>query len=91
MNTRDDDSRATDPDANEPVTARILRAVAADSDSSITELPPLYDVIDPDALDALFSPSIDTPDRSVKSVRFRYAGFLIDVSADGSVALERDG
>ena len=90
MNTRDDDStRATEPESNEPVTARILRTVAAYSNRSITELPPLFDVIDPVALDAIFAPAMDGSDRSEVSVQFKYAGFQIDVSTDSSVSVER--
>lgn len=44
-----------DWDRNDSVTMTILEGLAAVTDTPLTDLdPPLYDVVDPDALDTLF-------------------------------------
>lgn len=49
-----------------------------------TELtPPLHDVVDPDALDALFARR-NPPDRTVV-VSFDYLGYQVEVRGDGTV------
>jgi hypothetical protein len=64
-----------------PTTA-VAEAVAAATDREPTGLPPLYEVIDSDALDALFSRERMDDGRNV-SVSFEYAGVEVVVSADG--------
>jgi len=65
----------------------VLRVVAAHRGVDETELPPLYDAIDPDALDALLaSVRTDGPERA--SVRFEYAGHRITVSDDRTVTID---
>lgn len=56
----------------------VVAALESLSDEFDHEVP-LYDVIDPDALDALLAPS--APDH--RSVRFSYLGFRITVSSQG--------
>lgn len=66
----------------ESVTAAIIDAVAAASNSSPTELEPLFDTVDPDALDQIF----ETAPRSVLAgpiVEFPYQGMVIQISATG--------
>ncbi|MDR9431077.1 MAG: HalOD1 output domain-containing protein [Natronomonas sp.] len=61
---------------------RIVRTVATEADSDPVELPPLYDAIDPDALDALV-------DRmSNGTVSFAYAGYEVTVRGDESIDLD---
>jgi len=58
----------------------VLTTVGNATDTPVGELPPLYDAIDPDALDALFF-GRDTEG----CVRFQYAGHTVAVSADRTV------
>ncbi|WP_227354912.1 DUF7504 family protein [Haladaptatus salinisoli] len=51
---------------------------------------PLYDVIDPDALDALFAPRPDGRDRTAGTVSFALHGHYVTVSADGVVEVESE-
>lgn len=69
----------------------VIEAIAIQSDTDdltvvADDLEPLYDAIDPTALDALFGPSA-TSDRSPGSVTFDYAGRRITVDTSGCVEL----
>nr|WP_090309674.1 HalOD1 output domain-containing protein [Natronorubrum texcoconense] len=55
---------------------QIVATVATLEECDPIELPPLFDAVDPEALDALFS---DT-DNGVKLVRVSYCGYVIDVT-----------
>ena len=53
-----------------------------------TELtPPLYSVIDPDALNSLFHSSSADDSRSVGHIRFRYRGYLVRVESSGDIEI----
>ena len=54
------------------------------------ELGSLYDVIDPEALDALFAPRADGSPRPVGEVSFQYAGYWVTVSSGGVVELDSE-
>lgn len=69
-------SRVTDTS----VGTAVFEAVADATDTPAEEMPVLYDVVDPDALDSLFSDS--TVDGRI---RFRYAGSVVTVAADGTI------
>lgn len=62
----------------------VVETVAEATGVEATRLRPLYDVIDPDALDRLFG---DPPGRSLDAatglVTFRYEGCDVSVHADG--------
>ncbi|AGB17672.1 hypothetical protein Halru_3106 [Halovivax ruber XH-70] len=64
----------------------IVDAVAAASGCEPAELQPLHDVVDPDALQALFAGA----GRSTGRIRFAYGEYTVVVDADGNV-LVRDG
>lgn len=66
----------------EPVAERIVQAVADSTDDDALELPPLYDTIDPEALDALVTRISDG------EVSFNYAGQRVTVQSDGTVVVE---
>ncbi|MBX0324430.1 hypothetical protein EGH21_15480 [Halomicroarcula sp. F13] len=51
---------------------------------------PLYDVIDPDALNSVFEPAPES-DRAAGGVRFRFAGCDVRVAAGGEVLIEQCG
>ncbi|MFC7018883.1 MULTISPECIES: HalOD1 output domain-containing protein [Haloarcula] len=60
----------------------VVDAVAEAAGTAPTALPSLTDVVDPDALDALFA-----GDRANGEVTFRYAGYRVTVSADRRVTV----
>lgn len=74
---------------DEPVSTRVIAAVADACDVDPLELPPLGDVLDPDALDQLFN-SFDSrigPGR----VDFMMAGCEVVVHSDGEVVVTPPG
>ncbi|MFC3957611.1 HalOD1 output domain-containing protein [Halovivax cerinus] len=50
--------------------------------------PPLQDVVDVDALEALFEPTPTTDRDCVGSVSFTYVGYEVTVAADGAITVE---
>ncbi|QFU83735.1 HalOD1 output domain-containing protein [Natronorubrum aibiense] len=71
-------------------TQRIIEAVAAREGVDVTDVEPpayepLYSVLDPTALDALFQPS--SPNSATVRVVLEYEGYEITVESDGSVEL----
>ena len=70
----------------ESVSGKVLNTVAARKDTEPTALqPPLYEVVDPDALDNLFTPRADGSVRMRGEVRFAYCGYEIRISSNGDV------
>jgi len=57
----------------------VIDAVSAVSGTDPAELPPLYDAIDPDALDSLFTAQTEG------RVSFEFAGMPVTVHATGEV------
>lgn len=49
--------------------------------------PPLYSVIEPDALDALFRSSNSDTEQILGHVHFEYCGYEIRVQSDGEVTI----
>lgn len=59
----------------------VIEAVSSAAHEDATEMPPLYETLDPDALDTLFtSPNEDGTPRSVE---FSYNGYRVAVDASG--------
>ncbi|MFB6141652.1 MAG: HalOD1 output domain-containing protein [Halosimplex sp.] len=75
-----DDSDESGP--TPPLSERVVSAVAAHRDVEETALPPLFEVLDPDALDALFETPGAVPQGTVT---FEYAGCIVECSSDGTV------
>lgn len=72
---------------NVSLSDRIVRAVAAEDGVEPLELPtPLYEAIDPDALEALFQPSGTSKNDSKLVVTFPYGGYSVTVT-NGEVSL----
>lgn len=67
------------------VTNSVVTAVAEATGRDPTELDPLNDVVDPDALDALFSSTGLGTHRPPSRVEFRYCGRTVVVTGDGTV------
>ncbi|WP_225334283.1 HalOD1 output domain-containing protein [Halomicrobium urmianum] len=62
--------------------ADVLWAVAEADDCDPTELPPLGDVIDPDAFERLVAES-----SSLVRISFAYAGYEVEAYPDGTVRI----
>ena len=58
-------------DPEEPASMAVVRAVSNYTDTPPAELEPLYDVVDPEALDALVS-GLEPDSRRGREIRFRY-------------------
>ncbi|NHN48423.1 hypothetical protein G9464_12580 [Halostella sp. JP-L12] len=71
----------------DPVSQTVLFAVAEAIGDDPLELPPLYDAIDPDALNKLFDSSAFGAERGDGTVEFAYAGCDVSVRADGRVTV----
>lgn len=83
---------AADVDASEletvPVSQRVISAVAAETDTDPLELDRLFDVVNPESLNALFEPTKRGLPRSTGAVTFRYEGCDVTVHATGEVEAE---
>lgn len=64
----------------------IVEKIAATEDVDPLALDPLYEVIDPDALDSVFAATNGSP-RSDGEIAFEYSGHTVVVSSDGTVRL----
>ncbi|MFC7249060.1 HalOD1 output domain-containing protein [Halomicroarcula sp. GCM10025324] len=65
------------------VGSAIVRALAEHADRDVLEFPPLYDVVDSDALSRLLTGSFDrNTDQSVQ-VQFSYDDYQLRITADG--------
>ncbi|WP_162524367.1 HalOD1 output domain-containing protein [Halobellus captivus] len=65
-----------------PVSERVIQCVAATTDRDELDLPPLYDAIDPDTLDAVVSTM------SNGELTFTYAGHEITVDSEGEISVD---
>jgi hypothetical protein len=74
-NWKDEDSLST----------TVIRTIEAVVGVQSTELPPLYDVVDPDALDQLFRPADTEQQRTPDRLTVHYAGFHATIHADGEI------
>lgn len=76
--------------ADQPLSEAVLTAIASESDLDTLELAdefgPLYDVIDPSALDSLFQSSGET-EQCGGCVTFDYATYRVTVDQTGRVVL----
>jgi hypothetical protein len=76
-------------DCTDAPSAVVVKAVAAVDDRGVGELDPLFDVVDPEALDALFEPTRRGGQRDAGTVAFPYHGYEIRVRADGTIEIDR--
>lgn len=61
----------------------VVSAVADESDTDLQTMAPIYEAVDPDSLDHLFTSAGDSPDVPNGSVRFGYHGYAVVVNANG--------
>lgn len=68
----------------------VVEAVAEAEDVDPTDLAPLYGVVDPDALDALFTSPLSESNAptTAGTVTFTYEGYRVEVTGGGRVSLE---
>lgn len=71
-----------------PVSQRVVRAVAAETDRDPVALERLYDVVDPESLNSLFEPTKAGSLRMDGAVTFDYAGCEVAVYANGTVDVD---
>lgn len=82
--TRADESEETiAAPSDEAVSTAVVAAVADAKDVDPLDLEPLYETVDPDALDALFSGACGSP----TEVSFTFAGFEVVVRGADDVAV----
>jgi hypothetical protein len=68
---------------------KVVTKLAAAKGIDPTEVEPLFNSLDPDALDIIFENLAQGPDREQGKVEFTHAGHSITVRADGSVAIDK--
>lgn len=74
---------------SQQVSERVVTAVADATDTSPENLtPPLFSVVDPEALDALVESMPSVSPAAPGSVTFTYCGCDVTVSADGRVTVD---
>lgn len=78
----------------ESVSLTVIRAIAAVTGKKTDEVTPLYTCLDPEALDALFRPTRETP-RAKGQVSFTLDGQTVTIHGDGRIVInpvdEQDG
>lgn len=78
-----------EPASDAPVSNAITQAVATVTETEPETLRPLYEVVEPDALDRLFAPTSATDTETTRDghVVFPYEGCTVRVTADGRVVI----
>lgn len=69
--------------ASESVSEAVIRAVAILSDKPPTELPPLYDAVDPDALNAIITDGVSTSEQGRVEITFSFNNYLVKITSAG--------
>lgn len=77
----------TPPDDGRPVSERVVAAVGRERDADPTDLDPLYDAVDPEAIDDLFPVAADAAGDPVREFTFTYEGYVVRIAQDGTVGL----
>lgn len=77
------------PEPDQPLFITVTKTVAAVTGIEVEALRPLYEVVEPNALEDLFAPASGTDARSKRTghVTFSYEGCLVRVFADGEVVV----
>ena len=71
----------------QPISVTVVQTVAAVTGTEPEDVEPLYDVIDPNALDALFRPVSEGSSRRTASVSFTLHGLDVTVHASGEIVV----
>lgn len=82
----------TDEAGGEDVLYAVCEAVADVADTDVRELPPLYETVDPEALDAFLRRSDGIDAHPERSVEFTYCDCRVAIDSTGRIELhpERD-
>lgn len=72
---------------SKPLCEQVVAAVADAADTSSCELDPLYEVVNPEALNHLFAPTYEGGTRSDGRVTFEYAGHEVLIHSTGDVTV----
>ncbi|WP_266082460.1 HalOD1 output domain-containing protein [Haladaptatus caseinilyticus] len=73
----------------EPIETTVINRILQHENTDPEDLVPLYEVIDPEALNLLFAPRRDGSSRSTAgTVRFQYCGYQVTVTSDHDVRLD---
>lgn len=68
---------------SDAMSVRVVEAIAAATETDPFDMePPLYDAINPEALDRLFRPDANC------RVTFEYEGHAVEVGSDGTVSVD---
>ncbi|WP_232688810.1 HalOD1 output domain-containing protein [Halobacterium zhouii] len=74
--------------ADRTVSEQVVQAVADVADTSVTEIEPLNDAVDADALNNLFSAKFDGSVRRGGYLAFEYANHFVTVFASGRIEVD---
>lgn len=69
------------------LTYNIVNGIAEQTDADPCKLPPLYEIIDPEALDAFLRCSDNSDTRPTRSIAFSYCGYRVTADSTGQVKL----
>ena len=78
-------------DLSESASTTLLLLVSELEELSYEELPPLSDIVDPDALDTIFLPKEDGTTRLDGTVSFVYCGYDVRLHANRELVLQKRG
>lgn len=73
------------------VTVAVVTGVARSTGADPLELPPLYDTLDPDALNTLFDGARKRGESDRLRVTFDYEGCEVTITGDGTVSIRVGG
>ncbi|MFP8951664.1 HalOD1 output domain-containing protein [Natrialbaceae archaeon A-arb3/5] len=76
-----------DPTEKDQPTEAVVTAVASLVEQDPMDLPPLYEVVDSDALNSLVEHAYRTESAGVQQLSFIYEGFDVSVRSDGQVLI----
>lgn len=79
--------RVNEPQHWDSLAVTVLKAVADREGVDVTDLPPLDDIVNPDALDEVFARKHDGTPRQGGRITFSYAGYSVTVHSDQGVEL----
>lgn len=78
-----------DPTTDHTLALSVVRSVAIASNQESTDLPPLGETIDAEALESLIDSSITDFDASLEVV-FEYDGYLVHIDDQGTITLHEN-
>ena len=72
--------------STEPITVTIVEHIAAKKSIPAESLEPLYEAVDPDALERLVTAEESTATPMMGKIVFNYSGYEVTVTSDGNVS-----